>query len=91
MRKVIVAGVLGFMLLGFMSSCSEDDDDPINYGKPYDEEEGYETGLDTKAGGSFSLLIKFEGETYNVPCALENDSLIYLDEDFNALYKEKIS
>lgn len=89
MKKTIVAGVLGFMLLGFMSSCSKDDEDP-DFERPYDEEEGYGSGIVTKAG-SFSLIVKFEGETYNVPCALENDSLIYLDEDFNALYKEKIS
>lgn len=80
---------LGFMLLGFMSSCSKDDEDPIAFEKPYDKEEGYGKAV-TKAG-SFSLIIKFEGETYNVPCTLENDSLIYLDEDFNALYKATIS
>lgn len=89
MRKVIVAGVLGFIFLGCMSSCSKDDDDPVAIEKPYDKEEGYGKAV-TKAS-SFSLVIKFEGETYNVPCALENDSLIYLDEDFNALYRAKIS
>lgn len=89
MKKILLAGVLGFMLSSFMSSCSKDDS-PVDYGKPYDEEEGYESGIVTKAG-SYSLIIKFEGKTYNVPCALENDSLIYLDDDFNTLYKERIS
>lgn len=73
MKKAIVAGILSFMLLGFMSSCSKDEDEPV--GVEYDKEEGYGSGNTVTKAGSFSLVIKFEGETYHVPCALENDSL----------------
>jgi lipoprotein len=38
----------------------------------------------------FNLIVKFEGKTFDVPCILENDSLIYLDDNFNQIYSNQI-
>lgn len=94
MKKIILASLVGFLSFGIMTSCSKDDEETY-YGKEYGEE-GYgdpEIGgkVITKSADSFSLTIRYEGETYQVPCALVNDSLVYLDETFNTLYKEEIS
>ena len=74
-----------------VASCSDDDDKIEDVYKPYDPEQGYNSPIETKASESYSLLIKYAGQTYNVPCALVNDSLVYLDENFNTLYKNEIS
>ena len=39
---------------------------------------------------SFPLTIVFDGVTYNVDAKLQNDSLIYLDENFSRIYNEQI-
>ena len=89
MKKTVFASALG--LLCMVASCSDDDDKIEDVYKPYDPEQGYNSPIETKASESYSLLIKYAGKTYNVPCALVNDSLVYLDENFNTLYKNEIS
>lgn len=39
----------------------------------------------------FEQTIKYGGNTYQVLCKMENDSLIYLDKEFNSLYMNEIS
>mgnify|MGYP006394168055 FL=1 len=86
MKKTVFASALG--LLCMVASCSDDDDKIEDVYKPYDPEQGYNSPIETKASESYSLLIKYAGKTYNVPCALVNDSLVYLDENFNTLYRD---
>lgn len=47
------------------------------------------TSSDTQE--EFTQTIKFDGRTYSVRCSVRNDSLIYLDEDFNSIYKDQIA
>lgn len=77
MKNKLATGLLGIMLIALVSSCTNEDIPP--------------TKNDAQISETFSLIIKFDGKTYNVPCAMQNDSLIYLDENFNALYKNEIS
>lgn len=38
-----------------------------------------------------TIKVKYKDKTYEVPCKYENDSLMYLDEEFNNIYKNEIS
>lgn len=73
----VTKSLLSIALMGIVLSCSN--------------EEIPSKGMADDANEKFSLIIKFEGKTYNVPCALQGDSVVYLDEDFNTLYKSEIS
>lgn len=42
------------------------------------------------SNNSFPLTVVFDGVTYNVDAKLQNDSLIYLDENFSRIYNEQI-
>lgn len=52
-----------------------------------------QTDLVTKSTQSefFTLSITYEENSYSVPCELRQDSLIFLDNDFNILYQEQIA
>lgn len=64
--------------LGLFYSCREDDS-VLSEQKTTENQE------------IFEQTIKFEGEVYHVRCTMQNDSLVYLDKDFEALYKNRIS
>ena len=75
MKKILL---LASVVIGFMS-CSNDD---------VLIEKTNETTNQTK---SFTLITKYKDLTYEVPCTLENDSLIYLNQEFNDLYQNEIA
>lgn len=64
--------------LGLFYSCSEDD-------SVLSEQDT------TEVQEIFEQTIKFEGEVHRVRCTMQNDSLVYLDKDFETLYKDRIS
>ncbi|MCM1518778.1 MAG: hypothetical protein NC117_09070 [Pseudoflavonifractor sp.] len=76
--KKFVCAVISMMAL-VLTSCSSEDLLP-------DETEQKVVNND-----EFSMIVRYKGNIYNVPCILENDSLIYLDESFNELYNKEIS
>lgn len=75
MKKILL---LASVVIGFMS-CSNDD---------VLIEKTNETTNQTK---SFTLITKYKDLTYEVPCTLENDSLIYHNQEFSDLYHNEIA
>mgnify|MGYP003372548345 CR=1 FL=1 len=66
------------ILAGMLEACNNDNDASIQQSA-------------NEYQDVFEQTIKFAGNTYHVPCTIENDSLIYLDEEFNSLFKSTIS
>lgn len=69
--------LLASVIIG-MTSCSNDD-------------VFVEKTNETNQSKEFTLIAKYKDLTYEVPCTLENDSLIYLDQVFSDLYHNEIA
>lgn len=79
MKVKILLGGISYVLAGLLTSCNNEDN-------ILSKQELTESNKEI-----FKQTIKFEGQTFHVSCKFENDSLIYLDEKFNTLYKNTIS
>lgn len=77
MKQKTFLATLCIAALSLFTSCSN--------------EESQELFDETFPDETFVMTMKYAGETYIVPCKLENDSLMYLDEEFNKIYIEEIS
>ena len=79
MKTKFLSGGLSLIFVGLLCACSNETDSLSEQSASNENQE------------IFEQTIKFAGNTYHVSCMMQNDSLIYLDEDFNSLYRNEIS
>ena len=79
MKNKLLSSGLSLIVAGLLCACSNETDSLS------------ESNVANESQEIFEQTIKFAGNTYHVSCTMQNDSLIYLDEDFNSLYRNEIS
>ena len=79
MKKKLLSSGLSLIFAGLLCACSNETDSLSEQSATNENQE------------IFEQTIKFAGNTYHVSCMMQNDSLIYLDEDFSSLYRNEIS
>lgn len=79
MKTKLLSSGLSLIFAGLLCACSNETDSLSEQSATNENQE------------IFEQTIKFAGNTYHVSCMMQNDSLIYLDEDFSSLYKNEIS
>lgn len=67
-------------LIGLAATSCASEDEPINESRPPVED-----------NSPFTIIATYKGKTYEVPCIMENDSVVYLDDEFSKLYNDEIS
>lgn len=67
-------------LIGLAAASCASEDEPFNESRPPVED-----------NNPFTIIAKYKGKTYEVPCIVENDSVVYLDDEFSKLYNNEIS
>lgn len=79
MKTKLLSSGLSLIFAGLLCACSNETDYLSEQSATNENQE------------IFEQTIKFAGNTYHVSCMMQNDSLIYLDEDFSSLYRNEIS
>lgn len=78
--KKFFYSILSLSLAMGLFSCSNDDD-LGTIDKPY---------TDSSSNEPFTLIAEYKDKQYTLRCTMQNDSLVFLDEDFSKLYNEEI-